>query len=202
MTQIANIYWDLVSAYEEEKVNEQSFAFAQQSLDNAKKQLQLEAIPAMDVMRAEAEVSRRDQDLTVAKTNLQLQESLIKNALTKNLDDPTLEAMPVIPTDRAGHDRGDSGKADAGLDCAGAAGPAGVVGVGHRFAEPRDHAAKPPPMRCCPRWRWLGFYGGTGLAGDLNPVLHAAQSRRWFLPTGGADFRMRSTILRRITSLG
>ena len=39
----------------------------------------------MDVMRAEAEVSKRDQDLTVAKTNLQLQESLIKNALTKNL---------------------------------------------------------------------------------------------------------------------
>ncbi len=43
ITQIANIYWDLVSAYEEEKVNEQSFAFAQQSLDNAQKQLQLEA---------------------------------------------------------------------------------------------------------------------------------------------------------------
>jgi len=100
MTQIANIYWDLVSAYQEEKVNEQSFAFAQQNFENAKKQLQLEAIPAMDVMRAEAEVSRRDQDLTVAKTNLQLQESLIKNALTKNLDDPTLESMPVVPTDR------------------------------------------------------------------------------------------------------
>ena len=100
VTQIANIYWDLVSAYEEERVNEQSFAFARQSLGNAQKQLQLQAIPAMDVMRAEAEVSRRDQDLTVAKTNLQLQESLIKNALTKNLDDPVLESMPVVPTDR------------------------------------------------------------------------------------------------------
>ncbi len=42
----------------------------------------------MDVMRAEAEVSKRDQDLTVARTNLQLQESLMKNALTKSLDDP------------------------------------------------------------------------------------------------------------------
>ena len=28
-----------------------------------------------------------------------MQESLVKNALTKNLDDPTLEAMPVVPTD-------------------------------------------------------------------------------------------------------
>ncbi len=108
ITQVANIYWDLVSAYEEEKVNEQSYAFAQQSFENTQKQLQLEAVPAMDVMRAEAEVSRRDQDLTVAKTNLQLQESLIKNALTRNLDDPTLEAMPVIPTDLLRHGPGNS----------------------------------------------------------------------------------------------
>src|SRR6202007_1918036 len=66
VTQIENIYWDLVSAYEQTQVNEQSFAFAQQTLDNAKKQLQLQSVPEMDVMRAEAEVSRRDQDLTVA----------------------------------------------------------------------------------------------------------------------------------------
>src|SRR6516162_2055560 len=91
VTQIANIYWDLVSAYEQERVTEQSFSFAQQSLANAQKQLQLEAVPAMDVMRAEAEVSRRDQDLLIAKTNLQLQESLMKNAVTKNLDDAVLE---------------------------------------------------------------------------------------------------------------
>ena len=100
ITQIKNIYWDLVNAYEQARVNEQSLAFAQQSLDNAKKQLQLESVPAMDVMRAEAEVSKRDQDLTVARTSLQLQESLIKNALTKSLDDPVLEAVPVVPADR------------------------------------------------------------------------------------------------------
>ena len=99
VTQIENIYWDLVSAYEQTQVNEQSSAFAQQTLDNTKKQLQLESVPAMDVMRAEAEVSRRDQDLTVARTSLQLQETLMKNAVTKSLDDPVLEAMRVIPTD-------------------------------------------------------------------------------------------------------
>ena len=99
ITQIKNIYWDLVDAYEQAQVNEQSLAFAQQSLDNAKKQFKLESIPAMDVMRAEAEVSKRDQDLTVARTSLQLQELLIKNALTRSLDDPVLEAVPVVPTD-------------------------------------------------------------------------------------------------------
>ncbi len=99
VTQIENIYWDLVSAYEQTRVNEQSVAFAQQTLDNAKKQLQLESVPELDVMRAEAEVSKRDQDLTVARTNLQLQETLMKNAITKSLDDPTLESMAVVPTD-------------------------------------------------------------------------------------------------------
>src|SRR5215467_3072705 len=99
VTQIENIYWDLVNGYEQSQVNEQSLAFAQQSLDNAKKQLQLESIPAMEVMRAEAEVSKRAQDLTVARTSLQLQELLMKNALTKSLDDPTLQSVRVIPTD-------------------------------------------------------------------------------------------------------
>ena len=100
VTQIENIYWDLVSAYQQARVNEQSLAFANQTLENARKQLKLEAIPEMDVMKAEAEASKRDQDLTVAHTNLQLQESLMKNALTKTLDDPALEEMPVVPIDR------------------------------------------------------------------------------------------------------
>src|SRR6204780_1203287 len=80
VTQIANIYWDLVSAYQQAQVSEQSLAFAQQSFDTANKQLQLQSIPEMDVMRAEAEASKRDQDVTVARTTLQLQELLIKNA--------------------------------------------------------------------------------------------------------------------------
>ena len=100
VTQIEDIYWDLVRAYEQERVSERSLEFANQTLGNAKKQLRLEAIPEMDVMKAEAEASKRDQDLTVARTSLQLQESLMKNALTKRLDDPTLEEMPVVPTDR------------------------------------------------------------------------------------------------------
>ena len=99
VTQIENIYWDLVDAYEQSQVNEQSVDFATQSFENAKKQLQLESVPAMDVMKAEAEVSKRDQDLTVARTSLQLQELLMKNAITKTLDDPVLEAVKVVPTD-------------------------------------------------------------------------------------------------------
>ena len=99
ITQIENIYWDLVSAYEDEKVKQASLDFASQTLDSDRKQLDLQAIPALDVLKAEGEVAAREQDLTIAKSTLQFQELLIKNALTKNLDDPILEAMPVQPTD-------------------------------------------------------------------------------------------------------
>jgi outer membrane protein TolC len=169
VTQIENIYWDLVSAYEQTQVNEQSFSFAQQTLDNAKKQLQLESIPAMDVMKAEAEVSKRDQELTVARTSLQLQETLMKNAVTKSLDDPTLEAIPVIPTDKmqtaaiqtaqpiqeliaeAQHKRPELAVSDIDL-------------LNRRISRSAARNALLPSLSL------VGFYAGSGLAGPLNPI--------------------------------
>jgi outer membrane protein TolC len=101
VTLIEEIYWDLVNAYQDEQVRTRSRDFAQKTLEDTRKQFDLQAVPAIDVMRAEAEVANRDQELTVARTNLQLEESLMKNALTKSLDDPVLEEMPVVPTDTA-----------------------------------------------------------------------------------------------------
>ncbi len=185
VTQIENIYWDLVSAYEQSKVNEQSLAFANQSLDNARKQLQLESIPAMDVMRAEAEVSRRDQDLTVARTNLQLQESLIKNALTRSLDDAVLEEMPVVPTDRL--QTLDTETSPPILELI-----AQAVQARPELLESdvdlqnRQISRKAARNALLPSLSAIGFYGGTGLAGELNPVFKGSNSS--LLPTdlGGA----------------
>ena len=185
VTQIKNIYWDLVSAYEQTQVNEQSSAFARQTLENAKKQMQLESVPAMDVMRAEAEVSKRDQDLTVARTNLQLQETLMKNAITKSLDDPTLEAMPVVPTDRmesvqtstqgpiqdliatALRDRPELAESDVDL-------------VNRRISRSAARNALLPTLSL------VGFYGGSGLAGLLNPVFSGTNSSAVPTDFGGA----------------
>jgi outer membrane protein TolC len=169
VTQIENIYWDLVSAYQQTQVNEQSFAFAQQTLENARKQLKLESVPEMDVMRAEAEVSKRDQELTVARTSLQLQQTLMKNAITKSLDDPTLEAMPVIPTDQmqsvaiqtaepvqnliaqAQQNRPELAETDIDL-------------VNRQISRRAARNALLPSLS------FVGFYSGSGLAGPLNPI--------------------------------
>jgi outer membrane protein TolC len=99
VTQICNLYWDLVSAYDDEQVKERSVTFATDTLNTGRKQLALQAIPEMDVLKAEGELSVRQQDLTVARTNLELQELYMKNAITRTLDDPVLEEMAVVPTD-------------------------------------------------------------------------------------------------------
>jgi outer membrane protein TolC len=170
VTQIENIYWDLVSAYEQTRVNEQSYSFAQQTLDNTKKELQLESVPAMDVLRAEAEVSKRDQELTIARTSLQLQETLMKNAVTRSLDDPVLESMPVVPTDaqmqpapievakpiqdlitEAQRNRPELLESDIDL-------------VNRQISRRAARNALLPSLSL------VGFYAGSGLGGPLNPI--------------------------------
>jgi outer membrane protein TolC len=180
VTQIANMYWDLVAAYEDEQVKSRSLDFANQTLDSDRKQLSLQAIPAMDVMKAEGEVATREQDLTIAKTTLQFQELLIKNALTKNLDDPILEAMPVRPTDHTGtlettqgptedmiaralRDRIELGESDLDID-------------NRRISQIAARNAVLPSVSL------TAFYGGTGLAGLPNPASH-------IVSTAPPDFR-------------
>jgi outer membrane protein TolC len=168
ITQIANMYWDLVAAYDDEQVKSRSLDFANQTLESDRKQLSLQAIPEMDVLKAEGEVATREQDLTVAKTTLEFQELLMKNALTKNLDDPILEAMPVRPTDKSGsvdattqgptedmiaralRDRIELGESDLDLD-------------NRRISRDAARNAVLPSVVL------TAFYGGTGLAGLPNP---------------------------------
>jgi outer membrane protein TolC len=102
VTQICDLYWDLVSAYDNEQAGEHSVAFADEILQFSRKQLELQAIPEMDVLKAETELANREQDLTIARTNLELQELYMKNAITRSLDDSTLQEMPVVPVDQIG----------------------------------------------------------------------------------------------------
>ena len=164
VTQIANMYWDLVAAYEDEQVKSRSLDFAQQSLDSGRKQLELQAIPAMDVMKDEAEVANREQDLTIAKTTLQFQELLIKNALTKNLDDPILEAMPVHPTDSTSTKQTD----DHGLTedlIAQALRDRTELVESDIDLENRHISRDAARNALLPQLSATGFYGGTGLGG-------------------------------------
>ncbi|HXW93387.1 MAG TPA: TolC family protein [Terriglobales bacterium] len=99
LSQIQNIYWDLVNAYEDVRVKERSLELAEKTLSDDRAQVRIGAIAPMEVMKAEAEEATANQDLLLSQNELQLQELLIKNAVTRDLSDPVLASAAVIPTD-------------------------------------------------------------------------------------------------------
>jgi outer membrane protein len=100
VTQIQNIYWDLVAAYEDVKVKEQSLALAQKTLSDNKKQVEIGTLAPIEIVRAQSSVAQGEQDLLTSRTNLQLQELFMKNAITRNLPgNSALMQAHVVPID-------------------------------------------------------------------------------------------------------
>jgi outer membrane protein TolC len=173
VTQICNIYWDLVNAYDTEQVGERSVAFATETLDTSRKQLALQAIPEMDVLKAESEVATRQQDLTVARTNLELQELYMKNAITRSFDDPILQELPVVPTDHlATQIQPDTEPVQQTI----------ALALKNRTElqeqaldlSNRELSRKTARNALLPQLNVYGYYSGTGVGGVPNPAFVAA----------------------------
>ncbi len=98
VNQIQSMYWDLVYAYENVRVQKESLAFADKTLSDTKKQVEIGSLAPIEVVRAQSTLAQDQQTLTVALTNLQLEQLLMKNALSRTLRDQTLAGAEVIPT--------------------------------------------------------------------------------------------------------
>jgi len=96
--QVENLYWNLVFAYENVRVAQESLAFAQKTLSDNQKQVQIGSLAPIEVVRAQNTVAADQQSLIQAQTNLDLQQLLMKNALSRSLQDPALVSAEVIPT--------------------------------------------------------------------------------------------------------
>ena len=175
VTQICDLYWDLVNAYDNEQVGERSVAFATETLDTSRKQLALQAIPEMDVLKAEADLAARQQDLTIARTNLELQELYMKNAITRSLDDPILQDLPVIPLDHTST-RIEPGKQSVQELMAYALKNRTDVQQSSLVLENSELSRKTARNALLPSLSVYGFYAGTGYAGTPNPLTGASVS--------------------------
>jgi outer membrane protein TolC len=99
VAQIQNIYWDLVNAYEDLKVQQTAVEFAQRTLVDNKKQVKIGTLAPIEVVSAESAVAAAMQKLILSQTTLQYQQLITKNAIARNFNDPALTAAEVIPTD-------------------------------------------------------------------------------------------------------
>jgi outer membrane protein TolC len=169
VNQIENIYWDLVSAYENVKVQQDSLALAQKTLDDNKKQVQIGTLAPIEVVRAQSVVATNQQSLIVAQTNLQLQQLLIKNALSRTLVDPVLAEAEVIPTSTMAIPENEPVVPIQDLI---------NDALSHRaeLAESRidltnrDLTKKTATNALLPSLSLFAYYGGAGLGGAQNPA--------------------------------
>ena len=98
IAQVENAYWDMAQFQENVKVAEQSLATAQRLYDNSKRQAEVGALAPLDVVSAQSAVAASQRDLVVARTNLQIQETQLKNLLSKRIDSD-LESAEIVTTD-------------------------------------------------------------------------------------------------------
>ncbi|MGA9060036.1 MAG: TolC family protein [Terracidiphilus sp.] len=182
VTQVENIYWDLVNAYQDEQVKERSLAFAQRTLQDDQKQLQLQAIPALQVNKDEADVATSEGDLTVSRATLRLNELLIKNAITKT-DNADIDEMPVIPLDRAGPPDPNASKSIDEL-IAEAEQNRPDVTQDELAMQVAEMSLKSIRSELLPTLNLYGFYAGAGIAGPKNPDCDLGAECVSDLPTG------------------
>src|SRR5580700_11106124 len=166
--QIENMYWDLVYAYENVRVQNEQLALAQKTLSDSRKQVEIGTLAPIEVVRAQSTVASDQQTLTVALTNLQLEQLLMKNALSRTLVDPRLADAEVIPTSTTALP-GDEPVAPT-QDLVNNA-------LGHRpeLAEARinltntEISNKAIRNALRPTVDLFAYYGGNGQGGNLNP---------------------------------
>ena len=168
VNQIQNIYWDLVNAYENVKVQQESLTLAEKTLSDNKKQVEIGTLAPIEIVRAQSVVSTDQQTLIVAQTNLQLQQLLMKNALSRALVDPVLAEAEVVPTSTMEVPPTEP-----------------VVPIQDLVNDALSHRAELAESRIdltnrdlnnrsaknalLPSLGMFAYYGGTGLGGSFNP---------------------------------
>ena len=101
MSSVVKLYWDLVSFAEDVKVKQQALALADKLYNDNKKQVEIGTLAPIEIVSAEAQVARRQQELTSSETSLLQQETVLKNVLSKNgVENPLLASARIVPTDR------------------------------------------------------------------------------------------------------
>jgi outer membrane protein len=167
--QIQNMYWDLVFAYENQRVKEESLAFSQKTLSDTKKQVEIGSLAPIEAVRAQSTVAADEQALTVAKTNLQLQQLIMKNALSRTLHDPTLAAADVVPTSTMEVPQGEQVQPTEDMVNDALRHRAELV-EGRIQLNSQQISNKALHSLLMPTLDAYAYYGGSGLGGSQNPA--------------------------------
>ena len=168
--QIENMYWDLVFAYENVRVQEESLTYAQKALADSKGQAQVGTVPPIQVVSSQSTVATDQQNLIVAQNNLQLQQLLMKNALSRSIEDPMLAEADVIPTSAMVIPQQETVIPIQDLVSDALRHRAELV-ESRIDLQSRDINNKSVRNAMLPTLQAFAYYGGSGVGGDVNALV-------------------------------
>lgn len=100
INQVQDIYWGLVSAYEDVAAKQSAADQSANLVLDDQKQLAQGAIAPLDLVNVQSQHAADVQALISAQSTLEYQQLLMKQAISRDLSDPVIATAPVIPTDR------------------------------------------------------------------------------------------------------
>lgn len=169
---VENTYWDLAALQESVKVAEQSLAVSARLYKDNQMRLEIGTMSPLDVISAEAEVAARTRDLTVARTNVQMQEATLKYILSKRVS-PELDMARIVIKDRMPEPK-DSDLPDLQTALAAALENRPDLKQAERNLENQDVAIRYTENNLLPSANAFGFWAGSGLQGNSASLVTGA----------------------------
>ncbi len=170
ITQVESIYWSLVSAYEDVQAKTRALQQSTQLASDNRRQLEIGTLAPLDIVNSDQAVTTDRQSLTTSQSNLEYQQLLMKQAIVRDLNDAQLSSAPVVPTDRVSLDR--LQEEDLPVE--------DLVKQAYTNNPSIEQAAlnmdnnkitiRAQKNGLLPILNAYAFYGGTGIAGTVNPT--------------------------------
>ena len=94
VAQVVNAYWDLVVDQEDLRAKQHAREFAETFLTDTKQEISLGTVAGVDIYRAQADLSTRNQDLSISQQTIDQQVVNIKNLISREgTEDPVIASV-------------------------------------------------------------------------------------------------------------
>ena len=95
---VRNAYYDLIGSIGQLKVSQESLRLAQESLKNNQRRVEVGTIPEIDIVEAQAEVSRNEEAVIIGESQVKSFEDALRT-LIMNPQQPDFWAVHIVPSE-------------------------------------------------------------------------------------------------------
>jgi outer membrane protein TolC len=166
VAQLEDAYYNLAAFQLNVRVAQESLEAVRELLNQTRRQEEIGVLSRIDVVTVESQAAASGRDLIVAQTNLQQQETTLKQLISKR-NDPDLDAATIVLTDPLPEPReSDLPELSAALSTAIANRP--ELKEARNNLQNQNIAIKYAQNNLLPNTSVFGLYAGSGLQGNTS----------------------------------